>query len=164
MSGSRQLVLDASVIIKWHLQDELFVQEALALRSEFTSGLVSILVPDHLRYEVPNAVYVACRRGRLPFEEAHMTVAQFLSWDFAFVSTSDLILRAFTASHRFSCSLYDALYLALAEQQAIPFITADKRLFDTIKDEIPGVTWLGDYRPQATPSPREKRFTVGVTP
>lgn len=39
---------------------------------------------------------------------------------------------------------YDGLYLALAQQLHIPFITADNKLYQRIKNRS-DVIWLGDY-------------------
>jgi len=44
------------------------------------------------------------------------------------------------------CALYDALYLALSQRLAIPFITADGKLYRMIR-HLPYVVWIGDYSP-----------------
>ena len=40
---------------------------------------------------------------------------------------------------------YDAHYLALAEMMNCEFWTADRRLFNVVKDELPWVRWLGKH-------------------
>jgi predicted nucleic acid-binding protein len=44
---------------------------------------------------------------------------------------------------------YDAHYLALAEISDCPFWTADKRLFNAVREELGWVNWLGNYQADA---------------
>ena len=46
-------------------------------------------------------------------------------------------------------TVYDAVYLALADLRGCEFWTADERLFNRVKDRLPFVRWLGDYVPPA---------------
>lgn len=48
-------VLDASVVLKWFIEEEDSVQ-ALRLREEFYTGEREIVVPDLLLFEVANAL------------------------------------------------------------------------------------------------------------
>jgi len=41
-------------------------------------------------------------------------------------------------------SLYDASYLALAETERIPLITADKGLYNAVKKDLKWVKWIGE--------------------
>jgi predicted nucleic acid-binding protein len=41
---------------------------------------------------------------------------------------------------------YDSHYLALAEMLGCELWTGDRRLYNAVKDELPWVKWLGDYR------------------
>ncbi len=141
------LVIDASVVVKWYLLDEDSAEDALALRSAFNEGRFSIAMPDVARYEVANALSVARRRRRISEAEARQAVADFLTWDFAYVGTDDLILSAVDVARRFDCALYDALYLALAETLACDFVTADRVLFEKAHPAASWAKWLGSDAP-----------------
>jgi predicted nucleic acid-binding protein len=43
---------------------------------------------------------------------------------------------------------YAAHYLALAEHLGCPFWTADERLYNAVRPDLPYIQWLGDYRPE----------------
>lgn len=140
-------VVDASVAVKWHLNDEEYVDEALALLGEYREGRIDLLAPDHIRYEVPNAIRVATRAKRLTFPLGKAAIALFLSWGVTTASDNDLILAAYELSERFACSLYDGLYVALAEAAGCPMVYADKALRNRIENEFPLALWIGDYSP-----------------
>lgn len=77
MSGA---VVDASVALKWVLNDEECVSEALALREQYLQdpGGFPLLAPSLWRYEVGNGLYVATRRGRLSENDAREALASLL--------------------------------------------------------------------------------------
>jgi len=56
-------------------------------------------------------------------------------------------MAAYPLVHQYDCALYDALYLALAQQLALPFVTADRRLYERIR-HLSYAVWIGDYSPQ----------------
>lgn len=61
--------------------------------------------------------------------------------------------RAWERAYRFKQpAAYDAHYLALAEMLGCEFWTADRRLHNAVKDELPWVKWLGDFQPPAISS------------
>ncbi len=45
----------------------------------------------------------------------------------------------------YNCSVYDAAYLALAEERKEPFITADERLYYAVSGHLGQVIWVRDY-------------------
>lgn len=67
-------------------------------------------------------------------------------------TTSSWVSTRTTArtAHRYGCALYDALYLALAQQLGLPFVTADAKLYRLIRAR-PEVVWIGDYPPAHPP-------------
>jgi predicted nucleic acid-binding protein len=55
VSDRQALVLDASVAVKWHLNDESDADAAALLLARFSTGDVPLIAPDHIRYEIANA-------------------------------------------------------------------------------------------------------------
>ncbi|MGH2533375.1 MAG: type II toxin-antitoxin system VapC family toxin [Thermomicrobiales bacterium] len=144
-----RFVVDASVAIKWQLSDEQDSDVAERLLRDFLADRVLLIAPDHIRYEVANALRTAVRTRRLTADEARAALEQFLIWHIPTVADDDLILAGFDQSTRFGCSLYDALYLALAEQSNCPLIFADPRLRNTLAGRFPLAHWLSDYQSAA---------------
>ena len=139
------LVIDSSVVVKWYLVDEDSAEDALALRSAFIEGRFRIAMPTIARYEIANALIVAHRRQRISQDQALQAVADVLTWDFAYVGTDELIIAAVDVAQRFDCALYDAAYLALAEQMGCGFVTADRALFQKAHAQASWATWLSTY-------------------
>jgi predicted nucleic acid-binding protein len=141
------LVLDASVAAKWHLKDEEDADRAILLLNQFVAGRVALWAPSHIRYEIPSVITHATsgRAPRLSQAVAQESIAAFLALGIQTVETSDVILDAFLLVHKHGIAFYDSLYLALAQQLDLPFITADRRLYERIRS-VPNVVWLGIYR------------------
>ena len=62
------------------------------------------------------------------------------------MSSDELIVSAYPLVYRYRCSFYDALYVALALDLNLPLITADRKLFERVR-ELPNIIWLADYMP-----------------
>ena len=145
MNDGLMLVADASVIAKWYLTDEESSTAAVALRTAFVEGRVSIAVPDLMCYEVANAIHVAHQRKRLKEQDAENAIEDLLAWDFVYSGVDEILAGAVAAAHRFGCALYDAAYVALAEQLDCDLVTADQRLVNKLQSQAPWVKWLGDH-------------------
>lgn len=138
-------VVDASVAVKWHLRDEEDTHAADGVLTDFREGRIRLLAPDHIRYEVPNAIRTAVRTGRLTPDQGATAVTDFLAWRLRTVGNDALIQAAYDQSLRLGCAFYDGLYLALAERGACPLVYADHRLRNTLGAGFTGALWVGDY-------------------
>lgn len=139
-------VIDASVAIKWHLRDEQFVDESDALLADMLDGRVVLIAPDHIRYEVANAIHTAVRMDRLSEADGRLALEQFLEWQLPTATGDGLIIAAYDIARRFGCALYDGLYLALADHIGAPLVHADRRLHNTLNLQFAHERWIEDYR------------------
>jgi predicted nucleic acid-binding protein len=57
-----------------------------------------------------------------------------------------VILDAAGRAVQTGIALYDAVYLSLAENLGLQYVTADRKLFDRISSRYPFVHWLGDIQ------------------
>lgn len=139
-------VVDASVAVKWVIEEDYSAQADELLRSA-SRNRTRIVGPPLLRIEVTNAIFQRRRRGDLTLAEADDAVARFLGIDLDIETPPDLIPRAyaFARDHQLK-SIYDCLYAVLAEHLAAELWTADRRLFDAVAAVAPWVRWIGDYR------------------
>lgn len=134
MNASSGFVVDASVAIKWHLHDEVLVDEAAFLLREFTRRRVHLIAPSLIRYEVANSFEQARRRQRI---DAAQAAAEFQSFIVLGVhnerDTDDLVAAARNVASELGTSVYDGVYVALAEREALPLLTDDARLLRQIE-------------------------------
>lgn len=144
--GAPSYILDASIATKWYLDDEQYATNADQILQAFRDGHLNLYAPDHIRYEVGNALRNAVRRGRISEEHGRRSLATFLDWRIPTVSEDALIQGAYEFALAYQCALYDGLYLALAEESGFPLLHADLRLHNTLAGRFTGEFWIEDYQ------------------
>lgn len=125
-------VVDASVIVKWFLhQQEADRDRALALRDLHISGRSTIYIPQLAFLEVLNAIRFSTKADEEDGETALETL-QDLNLE---TKTADvnLLRKANAIAWAYKITIYDALYVALAEQVGYPLITADEVMVKKLK-------------------------------
>ena len=135
------LVVDASVAIKW-LLPEIHAEAARRVLSEdFT-----LLAPDLIWAEVGNALWKQWRRGQMAGEVMQGLLQDFQRAPLEISSSGSLVTVACDLARRFERSFYDSLYLALARHRACPVVTADRKLFNSLKGDphAPSLMWVED--------------------
>ena len=138
-------ILDASIAMKWYLDDEDHTSESDAILTAFREGQITLYAPDHIRYEVANALRNAVRRERIADARGREALSEFLSWQIPTVGGDALVRAGYEIAIRYSCALYDGLYLALAENTDLPLIHADLRLHNTLGRRFSAEVWIEDY-------------------
>jgi predicted nucleic acid-binding protein len=119
----REVVLDASVVLKWfHSDGEENVEAARALRSEFEAGELQVTAPPLLWLEVLN---VAGRRWQWPPAELEQLAATLPALGFLIVEPALQAIARWTAQ---GLTAYDAAYVAVAEQAGLVLVTDDREI------------------------------------
>mgnify|MGYP001569928112 CR=1 FL=1 len=123
-------ILDASVAVKWFRPEEKDASRAERLRVDLLGERVSLTAPEWILLEAGNALarrqdasatwVVSC------LETLGQSGVQFVPFQ------SRLIVEACGLSKRHEITLYDAFYLALAEDLQLPLITADEEFVDSV--------------------------------
>ena len=118
-------VVDASVLVKWFLhQKEADHDRALALRNLHISGRSTIFTPQLALLEVLNAIRFSPKAkeedGETALETLHDLHLETRPPEF------DTLRKANAIAWAYKITIYDALYVALAEQVGYPLITADE--------------------------------------
>ena len=140
----KRIVIDASVVLKWFLDDEEYYQSALGLLNKYVSFELEIVAPSLLDYEVLNGLQIARKRGRIAQDKTIMAVEGFLGLEIEKKEISPLYSRIMYFSETYNLSVYDASYLALGDVEVIELITADRNLSNRVKKDLKWVKWLGD--------------------
>ncbi len=138
------LVVDASVVLKWQLEDEEAVAQALALRDDFLlHGRVNLAAPTLLIYELTNGMLTAIRQGRLSRSLAEEGLQTLLAAGIRLIPVESS--RVFSLSLRWKISAYDGAYLALAEKLDSDVWTGDQAFYTACRRKGSRVRWIGDY-------------------
>lgn len=128
------LVLDTSVAVKFYLPEDLR-DEALALLAAVGGAVPELLAPGTIQPEFFNALWQQHRRGRLTQDEVRRFWSEFVADDPASLyAPEDLMLRAVEISFETGVIVYDALFLALAEDAETVVVTDDGKLLRAVKD------------------------------
>jgi predicted nucleic acid-binding protein len=143
-----RIVVDASVALKWQFRDELETEQAIQMLTDFINGRIELISPTLFAYEVVSAVNIAVIKERLSEKEGLDTINDILSIGVNLINFAGFIERTFRFARIYNRSVYDCAYLALAEKEGCKIYTADKRLFNALKDRIKFIRWVGDYGKQ----------------
>ncbi len=126
------LVIDASVALKWFVQEDGTAQAAAIL-----AGTDLLIAPDLIVAEVCNAGWRAVRAGTMrPEQHDHAAARLALAFD-ELLPLAPLAGRAVALSRALGHPVYDCFYLVLAEARSTSMVTADRRLLN----RIAGTEW-----------------------
>lgn len=137
----REVVVDASVAAKWVVEEDQSAKAALLLQFDARHA------PDHWQAEAVNVLWSKVYKGDLTAADAEERMMVLLRAPVVGASISDLMPRAFALSVANAVTVYDSLYIALAERRNIPFVTADERLVQRMSGDVAlakRVVWVGD--------------------
>lgn len=134
-------VVDASVILKWILKDEVDAKKAEKIGDQCVNGEIHIFVPEHTYTEVANILAlkgstdISIQLHRI-FDSGLLVTA----WHTVEVTNKATeIMKEFKG-----ISFYDAVYHALAIVHDGTFITADEK-YQRLTKKLGHSTLLKDY-------------------
>jgi len=121
-------VIDAGVVVKWFIP-EADSDIAHQLLARYLQGVDAPVAPDLLIAECGNVFWRRCRQGDITPEEATESLADLLTLQVPLVPATSLVQSALSLALQHQRTVYDALYLALAQERNCDLITADERFF-----------------------------------
>jgi predicted nucleic acid-binding protein len=121
-------VIDASSTLPWCFADET-TEATNALLTRLKTGDEAI-VPAHWPAEVANALLMARRRKRIPFEDVHRFLEDLEALPIRVDTSAMNQIRAgvFPLAEQYELTVYDAAYLELAIRENLPLATLDTDL------------------------------------
>ncbi len=146
MSG---LVVDASVGLKWYL-DETHASVARRL----LNGKEELSVPHLFFSEISNVLWKRWRRKEIAAPAVVAALEAVEAVGLTVWADRGLLWDAVAIALRRGCSVYDSLYLALADKIDGRLVTADRRLVNTLAgtDGAKRVVWIEDLTLDGSPS------------
>jgi predicted nucleic acid-binding protein len=94
----------------------------------FEGGISSAIAPELLVAEAANVVNKKRISGELHENESNQLLTDILSVPIRLFPHRPILLRAFGLAREYKLTVYDTLYLALAEDHGAVIFTADRKL------------------------------------
>jgi len=141
----KQYVLDASVISKWYYdKNEKNLYNASIIYNVLQSENYIFFAPDLIIYELLN-IY----RTKLVLnnEKINKILAELYDSIIILGVNKNTLSKAFLFARNLNISFYDSIYLSLSEDLDAFLVTADKKLFESVKDANKKVLMLSDFLP-----------------
>lgn len=129
-----KLVVDASVAVKW------FFAEAHSdvARCLLAPGIY-LHAPDFILIEAANVIWKKARRKEIPDPRPYLEELARLSDAVVLRPSSDLVVAAAAIAIPADHPVYDCVYVACAEAEAAPLVTADDRLSGRMGEARPAL-------------------------
>ncbi len=124
----KKYVVDASVAVKWFIP-EIHTDAALCLLNDESE----LIAPDLFLPEFANVLWKKIRRNELSEVDARDVLNALPTVPIQFHSANRLVNPAFEIARALDRTVYDSLYVALAESEACEMVTADQRLFNALQ-------------------------------
>jgi predicted nucleic acid-binding protein len=121
------IVVDASVAVKWVLPEP---DSGLAVALRETGALIA---PSLVIAEIGNALWKSVLRGDVDKSDAYAALHTAVAHFERIVSIDQLAARALELAVDLRHPIYDCLYLALAERERVPIVSADAKLLSAAK-------------------------------
>ena len=134
-------VVDASVVVKWFLPD-IYAEAAGFLQN----SVCQLHAPAFFVLEVGNVLSKKIRRQELSKQEGDAILKELAHLPIQQHPDQRLFRQAYTLAHQTHQSLYDCMYLALAETINGQVVTADRKFYTAIAKGQYGqrVLWVED--------------------
>ncbi|MGO9648775.1 MAG: type II toxin-antitoxin system VapC family toxin [Terriglobales bacterium] len=140
----KTFVVDASVAAKWCLpeKDEPLSAQARQLLEAYAHKEIGLIIPDLFWPELGNVLWKAVRVGRVSSGDAFSALDFLYALNIPAYSAADFLPEALHIALLYGRTFYDSLYVTLALNCSVDFVTADERLANALAAHLP-VKWLG---------------------
>ena len=147
---SKIVVIDASLAAMWAVP-EAHSNQALVLANEWAQEHTRLIAPCLMLTEVTNAIYKRVVRREIELDTGIAALDVVLGFGIEIREEPGLHSRAMELSHQLKRpTTYDCHYLALAEICHCELWTGDERFYNSVKEAMHQVKWIGNYAPPST--------------
>ena len=140
-------VIDAGVAVGWFLPEAdggpRGSDHAVELLRMAVDGQVRMVAPELILPEVANVLWKLTTLSGYPVAAATRAVEALGGVPLTLEPMGPNIGRAHSIATQFGCTVYDAVYVALAESLRVPLLTADHRLVHRLRPAFPWIEALG---------------------
>jgi len=144
---SKIVVIDASLAAMWSVP-EVYSDQALTLANQWAEQNTLLIAPCLMLTEVTNAFYKRVVRREMDLVTGIEALHVVLEFGIEIREEPGLHSRAMELSHQLKRpTTYDCHYLALAEIHNCELWTGDERFYNSVKETMHQVKWIGNYPP-----------------
>ena len=144
---SKTVVIDASLAAMWAVP-EVYTNQALTLADQWVQEEIRLITPCLMLTEITNAFYKRVVRKEINITTAIAALHVVLEFGIEILEEPGLHSRAIELSHQLKRpTTYDCHYLALAEIYSCELWTGDERFYNSVKEILHRVNWIGNYIP-----------------
>lgn len=137
-------MIDASVAVRFVLTEDLS-DKAILILEDFKKGLSELSAPKLIDYEVGNALWKAAIRNIIKKEDAEESVFSIIKFGIGSITlNSEEAKKALKWGIENKITYYDSVYVFASKKVKATFITADDKLYNCAKKEVPTI-FLKDY-------------------
>jgi predicted nucleic acid-binding protein len=137
-------VVDSSVVAKWILPEADSAQ-ANRLISEIAMKGERLVILDLALVEVANAIWKQHHRRLITLDEARKFLAALLQAPVQIESAAGILLPSLEIAAKYDRSIYDALFVELAQNLGLPGVTADEPLQRAVHADFPNIVLLRNW-------------------
>ena len=134
-----KLIVDASIAVKWF-----FTESHTAEARRLLAHRIVLHAPGFLLTEAANVIWKKARRKEIPDAQPYLAELVTLPDVVTLRPSSELIVPATAIALALDHPVYDCLYLACAEAEGAPLVTADRKLQVAAAPHAVDVWYIGD--------------------
>jgi len=144
---SKIVVIDASLAAMWSVPED-YSDQALSLANQWAEENTRLIAPCLMLTEVTNAFYKRVVRREMDLATGIEALHIVLEFGIEIREEPGLHSRSMELSHQLKRpTTYDCHYLALAEMHNCELWTGDERFYNSVKETMHQVKWIGNYTP-----------------
>ena len=130
------IVVDASIVVS------LIAEESVSAAARASVARESLIAPELVLGETADVLWRKVRLRMMTAEQARRAGAGLRMLFTELAPLAGLTLAALDLALRRDHPVYDCLYVALAQREGVPLLTADRRLAERFGDDV-GIRLLG---------------------
>lgn len=137
--------IDANVVVKAVINEELSENATFLMLDALSTG-ISLIAPHFFDAEANGAIRKKVYSGEIAEKLGDTAFEKLKRFPVHMLLTHHLLDRSWEIAKQFNLRwLYDAFYVALAEERSCLLWTADMELYKAVKDKLTFVKSLGNY-------------------
>jgi predicted nucleic acid-binding protein len=148
-----EIVIDANVTIRFTIKGEPHRQKVRRFFADCAKTGVVLIAPPLYESEADSVIRRRVYRGKMTPAAAKAAQTLLNALPVKTIHDPHVRERAREIAERFHQErVYDATYAALAELHGCKLWTADKEFYDTVKETLTFVKYIGNYRSLSLPT------------